>query len=98
MSQHEVIQAVDENPPLFTAIIDYFSSSDPQLWNSLMVKPKPWNVSDAVVQAWTEAREGTADTLTIAGVSPGYVVAEMACWFKQVRGLLFIISTCAFTG
>ena len=53
MSQHDVIQALDENPPLFTAFIDYFESSDPQLWSSLMVKPQPWSVSAAVVEAWT---------------------------------------------
>lgn len=96
MSQHDVIQAFDENPPLFTAFIDYFESSDPQLWSTLMVKPKPWSVSTSVVEAWTDASVGTADTLNIASVSPGLVVAEMACWFKQVSGFAIDIRQHAF--
>lgn len=98
MSQHDVIQALDENPPLFTAFIDYFESSDPQLWSSLMVKPQPWSVSAAVIEAWTEASIGAADTLNIASVNPGLVVAEVACWFKQVRGFAFDDRHCAFKG
>ena len=89
MSQHDVIQALDENPPLFTGFIDYFESSDPQLWSSLMVKPQPWSVGEAVIKAYSEASIGTADALNIAGVNPALVVAEVACWFKQVCGFAF---------
>lgn len=85
MSQHGVVQLARENPALFTKFLDYFETSDPAVWSRLMVKPEPWPVSPAVVDQWQEGlAHGAIDKLTVAAVHPGEVVAEVACWFKQV--------------
>jgi hypothetical protein len=92
------VQLAHENPPLFTGFIDYFESSDPEQWSRLMQKRAPWPLSATVTQLWQEELgHSSTDTLTIASVPPGDVVAELACWFKQVS-CVWLVSCMVLAG
>lgn len=88
LSQHDVIQRENENPPLFTGLIEHLRQVDPMSWDTIMNTrgtPVKYYVGEDVVSQWNALKQENDDRLAIADIEPGYVVAEVASWLKQAH-------------